>query len=48
LHGIDEKYIQIMVGKPEGKRLLRRLDVDGRAILDLILGGCGVDSSGSG
>jgi hypothetical protein len=30
MHGKDEKCTQILVGKPEGKRLLRRPGIDGK------------------
>jgi hypothetical protein len=37
MHETDEKCIQILVGKPEKKRLLTRPRVDGRIILKWIL-----------
>jgi hypothetical protein len=39
-----------LVGKPEGKEILRNLEIDGSTILKLILGnkveGCGLNLSG--
>jgi hypothetical protein len=37
----------ILVGKPEGRRLVGNLAVDGRIILECKVGRCGMDSSGS-
>jgi hypothetical protein len=46
------RCIKILVGIPEGKRPLEDLSVDGKVMLEFILGKgvgrCGVDSSGSG
>jgi len=42
---------KVLVGKPEGKRHLEDLHVDGRIVLECILGmvgRCGVDASSSG
>jgi hypothetical protein len=36
-HGRDRNAYTIVVGKPEGKRLLGRLGVDGRLLLKWIL-----------
>jgi hypothetical protein len=36
-HGKDEKY-KILVGKPEGKNNSKNLGVDGKIILEWILG----------
>jgi hypothetical protein len=38
-HGENMKAYGILVGKPERKRLLGNIDVDGRIILKLILEG---------
>jgi hypothetical protein len=38
MHGRDEKCIQYLVGKPEGKRPLEHLGVDGKIILEQVLG----------
>jgi hypothetical protein len=37
-HGRDEKCIQNLVGKPEGKNSSKDLGVDGSTILEWILG----------
>jgi hypothetical protein len=37
-HGGDEKCVQILLGKPEGKGPVGYLDVEGRIILKWILG----------
>jgi hypothetical protein len=37
-NGKDEKCLQILVGKTEGQRKLEDPSVDGRTILQLILG----------
>jgi hypothetical protein len=51
MHGTDEKWIQILVGKCEGKRHLEYLGIDVRIILERILrnrvGSCGLDLSDS-
>jgi hypothetical protein len=50
--GEERKMYKVLVGKPEGKRPLgrpRRRCEDGiRIILGRLLGGCGLDSTGSG
>jgi hypothetical protein len=51
-HGRGEKHVQGLVGKPEGKRPLgrsrRKRDVGLEWTLGRFVGGCGVDSPGSG
>jgi hypothetical protein len=50
MHGTDEKCIQVLVGKPERRRPLRRLrhTLEDNIKMDLEEGGCVVDSSGPG
>jgi hypothetical protein len=50
--GEGRNVYRVLVGKPEGKKNLEGLDVDGRMgskwNLESLVGGCGVDSPGSG
>jgi hypothetical protein len=49
--GEERKVYRVLVGKPEGKRLLEDQGVDGRMVLERILGRLarcfGVNSNGS-
>jgi hypothetical protein len=47
-HEINEKYFKISVGKPEGKRELEDLGLEGRIRLKWVECRCKLDSSGSG
>jgi hypothetical protein len=49
----EERKLYVLVGKPEGKRPLRRPrrsweDVESEWILGILDWGCGLDSTGSG
>jgi hypothetical protein len=51
-HGRGEKVYRVLVGKPEGKDHLEDQGVVGRMAskwtLGRLVGGCGVDSAGTG
>jgi hypothetical protein len=50
--GEGRNVYRVLVGKPEGKDHLKDQGVDGRMVskwtLGILVGGCGVDSPGSG
>jgi hypothetical protein len=46
--GEENKVYKVLVGKPEGKRALGRPRWDQNGTLGDWLGGCGLDSTGSG